>query len=81
MMKHRWCKTINNIVCYYQTPFNIAVIIEQMSNYNNVLREQENIEKDAYVIKINNSSKEKTHKSIMSATAKNMHHVCRTIQI
>ena len=37
-MKCWWNQTLNNTVCYYQTPFNVAVILEQMSNYNNTLR-------------------------------------------
>ena len=45
MMKHGWHETINNAVHYYQPPFNVAVIIEQTSHHNNVLRKQANIEK------------------------------------
>ena len=35
---------INNTVNYYQTLFNIALILEQASNYDNFLREQINNE-------------------------------------
>ena len=31
-MKHGWHKTFNNTVHYYQTPFDIALILEQVSN-------------------------------------------------
>ena len=34
----------------YQITFNIALILEQMSNYNNVLREQVSMEKSAHEI-------------------------------
>ena len=70
MMNHGWYETINNAVCYYQTPFNVAVIIEQISNYNKILREQANMEKAACSIQINESIEEKTRKPRMSATAK-----------
>ena len=33
-MKHGWCQTINNAVHCYQIPFNVALILEQASNYN-----------------------------------------------
>ena len=48
-MKHGWYQTINNTVHYYQKLFNIALILEQVSNYNNLLREQLNIEKVAWM--------------------------------
>ena len=38
-MKYGWHQTVNNAVCYYQTTFNTAFILEQASSYNNVLRE------------------------------------------
>ena len=40
IMKHGWYQTVNNTACYYQTPCNIAVIVEQLSNYNRMLREK-----------------------------------------
>ena len=39
-MKHRWHQTINSTVHCYQTPFNISMILEQVSNYNNLLRHE-----------------------------------------
>ena len=41
-MKHGWCQTINNTVHCCQMPFDIAVILEQLSQYNNLLREKKN---------------------------------------
>ena len=41
-MKHGWRQTINNIVHHYQTPFDVALILEQVSNHNNLLREKMN---------------------------------------
>ena len=38
-MKHGWCKTFNNAVCCYQTPFDVALILEEVSNYNFLLIE------------------------------------------
>ena len=43
-MKHGWNQRINHIVCCCQTPFNIALILEQALNDNNLLREQMNVE-------------------------------------
>ena len=48
--------TIHNTVFYHQMPFNVAVIIEQLSNYNGLLREQANIEKASCSMKINTMS-------------------------
>ena len=36
-MKHGWHKTLKNTVLCYQTPFNVALILEQVSNYNVML--------------------------------------------
>ena len=44
-MKYGWCKTFNNAVCCYQTPFDIALILEQVSSYNVLLIEQMSMEK------------------------------------
>ena len=38
-MKNGCYQTINNIVCYYQLDFNIAVILGQLSDYINMLKE------------------------------------------
>ena len=37
---------VNNTVHYYQTSCNIALIVEQLSNYNSVLRGQIKMEED-----------------------------------
>ena len=37
---------MDGAACYFQTPFNVALIIEQLSNYDMLLRE--NIEIDKY---------------------------------
>ena len=39
-MKYGWFQTTNNAVFYYQTHFNTVVILEQVSNCDNLLREQ-----------------------------------------
>ena len=46
IMHYEWRQTINNAVCYYQIPFNVALILKQASNYNYVLRDQVNMKKD-----------------------------------
>ena len=38
-MKHRWHETINDTVFYHETPFNVAVIVDQLSRHSNMLRE------------------------------------------
>ena len=63
-------QAVNNAACYYQTPFNIALISEQVSNHNNVLRERANMEKSAHRIQNNMISEEKILRSRMSAKAK-----------
>ena len=45
-LKHGWHKTLNNTVCCYQTPFDIALILEQVSQCNMILTEQIRMEKD-----------------------------------
>ena len=47
-MKYGRHQMINNTVCYYQTPCNTALIVKQLSNYDNMLREQ--IETDEDVV-------------------------------
>ena len=39
MIKHGWCETINYAVLCHGKPFNVAVIVDQLSSYNNMLRE------------------------------------------
>ena len=68
-MKYGLCQTINNTVCYYQMPFSIALILEQVSNCNNLLREQVNMDKAACIRQNNMISEENTFKSRMSVTA------------
>ena len=51
-MKHRWCQTVNKTVYYYQTPFNVALILEKVSNYNDVLIEQVNMVKAALFARV-----------------------------
>ena len=45
VMNYGWCKTFNNTVYCYQTPFDIALILEQTSNYNILLIEKMSMEK------------------------------------
>ena len=49
IMKYGWFQMINNTVHYYQTPCNIALIVEQLSNYNSLLREQIETEEDVFI--------------------------------
>ena len=44
--KHGWCQMVNNTVHYYQTPYNISLIVEKLSNYNSILREQIEMDED-----------------------------------
>ena len=43
-MKHGWCQMVNGTVHYFQMPFNLAIIVEQLSNYDMLLREQIELE-------------------------------------
>ena len=45
-MKYGWNTTLKNTVCCCQTPFDIALILEQVSNYTVMLIEQIRVEKD-----------------------------------
>ena len=56
MIKYGWYETINNTVFHHRTPFNVAEMVEQLSSYNNILREM--------------ISEEKTLDSRLSAIAK-----------
>ena len=47
-MKYGWHQIVNDTVHYFQMPYNIAVIVEQLSNYNMMVREQIAIEKDGF---------------------------------
>ena len=68
-MKHGWHERVNSAGCYYQTPFNIDFILDQASNYNTALKEQENEEK-AVIIKNSITSKENMSRPRMSAISK-----------
>ena len=57
-------------VYYYQTTFDNALILEQVSNYNSILREQVKMEKSEHRIQNNIISEENIIRSGMSATAK-----------
>ena len=68
-MKCGWGQTISNTVCYYQTPYNIALILEQVSNYKFLLREQIEMDKDAHAKQNNMISDENSVASKLCATA------------
>ena len=53
-MKYGWFQIANVTVHYFQTPFNVALIVEQLSNNNVLLRENIEMDKDGFV-KQNNS--------------------------
>ena len=73
-MKYGWCKTLNNTVCHYQTPFDIVLILEQVSNYNVILTEQLGIEKDTRRQKNERIGDVKTFESNLNAKAKDYMH-------
>ena len=60
-MKNGQHQTINNTVHHCQTPFKIAVILEQLSNFNNSLREK--INRNMFVLNSCATAKEHTPKS------------------
>ena len=62
-MKHGQCQTINNTAHYFQTPYSIALIVEQSFNYNMLLREQIAIEKDGSMKQNNVISDERRNES------------------
>ena len=68
-MKHEWHPTINNTVHYYQTPFNVALILDQVSNHNNLLIEQMNTEKASCIRQSEMISDENIFMSKLCATA------------
>ena len=45
-MKYGWYQIVNNAVHYFRTPFNVVLIVEQLSNYNMMLRELIEIDND-----------------------------------
>ena len=48
-MKCGWYQIVNDTAHYLQMPYNIVVIVEQLSNYNMLLREKIAIEKDGFM--------------------------------
>lgn len=68
-MKCGWFQIVNCAVHYFQTPFNVALIIEQLSNYNMLLRENIKIDKDCFMKKNNLISNEIRHGKKLSALA------------
>ena len=45
-MKYRWFQIVNGIVHYFQSPFNVVLIVEQLYNHNMSLRENIEMDKD-----------------------------------
>ena len=68
IMKCGWCQMVNNAVHCYQTPYNIDLIVEQLSSYNNMLRGQIEMEEDE-IQQNHKSSDVKRHESNLSASA------------
>ena len=66
-MKHGWHKTLKNTVCCYQTPFDIALILDKVSKYNVMLIEQIRIEKDIMMQQHDMIGDAKIVESILSA--------------
>ena len=58
-MNHGWHQTVNDVVYFHQTLFNITLILEQLSKNNNILREQVKMKKSEHRIKNNMISEEK----------------------
>ena len=73
-MKHGWCETLSNTVCCCQTPFGIALILEQVSNHNVILKEQLGMEKDARRQQNERIGDVKMFESNLNAKAKD--HMC-----
>ena len=67
-MKYGHCQTVNNAVCYYQTSCTIAVIVEQLSNYNSMLQEKIEME-ECEIHHKRKSSEVNNHESKLSAFA------------
>ena len=70
IMKHGWYQIINKTVHYYQTAYDIALILEQVSNYNILLREQIEKEKDVLAKQDNMINDKNMHSSKLCASAK-----------
>ena len=61
---------MKNTVCCYQTPFDIALILKQLSNYNTMLIEQIIMEKDIRTQQHDVIGDVKTFESRLNAKAK-----------
>ena len=70
IMKNGWCQTVNNLMLYYKTPFDIALILEQVSNYNSILIKKVNMEKAARRIQNNIFREENSIRPRINATSK-----------
>ena len=68
-MQYRWYEIINNTVHYFQAPYNIALIVEQLSNYNVLLRKKNQNEKDEFGKQNNTIVDEHRHESNLCTTA------------
>ena len=68
-MKYGWHQIINNIVCCYKMPHGIVLILEQTSNYMNLLRDQMNVEKVTHIRQHTMISDENTFVSTLCAIA------------
>ena len=71
-MKYGRCQIVNNSVYYYQTLYNVDLILKQVSNHNNVLRVQRFMEKSVWRIQNNVISEEHILRTRMSATEKEL---------
>ena len=58
------------MACCYQTPINVALILEQVSNHYDMLRDQVKIEKSEHAIQYDMGIDENIFKSKISITAK-----------
>ena len=67
-IQYGWYEIVNNTVHFFQTPCNIALIVEQLSNYNVILRKQIEIENDEFGNK-NTMIDKRRHESTLFPTA------------
>lgn len=67
-MKYGFHQTVTNAVCYYHAECNIAVIVEQLSNYYSMLQEKKEIEEHGIQHK-HQSSEVNNHESKFIAFA------------
>ena len=68
-MNYGWYQILNNTAHHYQTPYNVALIVEQLSNYNVLLRVQKKMEKDVFTKQNNLISDESRHASKLCTSA------------